>query len=119
VGSEIAENCPINDVACNVFTNAEALFHCQQAVEKALKAFLAFHEKPFRKTHDLSDLGAGCLAIDETLRTAIDQTDGLTQYAWRFRYPGAPYEPDTAEATRALQSAAAVAREIERRLTRQ
>ena len=34
--------------------NAEALFHCQQAVEKALKAFLTFHEKAFRRTHDLS-----------------------------------------------------------------
>jgi HEPN domain-containing protein len=27
--------------------HAEALFHCQQAVEKALKAFLTFHQKSF------------------------------------------------------------------------
>ena len=31
-------------------SNAEALFHCQQAVEKALKAFLTFHDRTFRKT---------------------------------------------------------------------
>jgi HEPN domain-containing protein len=38
--------------------NAEALFHCQQAAEKALKAFLTLHEKAFRKTHDLGDLSS-------------------------------------------------------------
>jgi HEPN domain-containing protein len=30
-----------------------AVFHCQQAAEKALKGFLAWHDTPFRKTHDL------------------------------------------------------------------
>ena len=35
---------------------AESLFHCQQAAEKALKAFLTYHNKTFRKTHDLGDL---------------------------------------------------------------
>ena len=51
--------------------NAEALFHCQQAVEKALKAFLTFHEGTFRKTHDLGDLSPECLAIDASLQPAI------------------------------------------------
>jgi hypothetical protein len=31
----------------------DVLFHCQQTVEKALKAFLAWHDRPLRKTHDL------------------------------------------------------------------
>jgi len=38
-----------------------ALFHAQQAVEKALKAFLSWHDIPFRKIHDLSVLGQQCL----------------------------------------------------------
>ena len=46
---------------------AEALFHCQQAAEKALKAFLTFHDQPFRKTHDLASLGRQCANIDATL----------------------------------------------------
>jgi HEPN domain-containing protein len=96
--------------------NAEALFHCQQAVEKALKAFLTYHQKPFRKTHDLGDLSKDCLAIDDSFESAVGQTKGLTQYAWRFRYPGAPYEPDAAEATEALQKAETAVQEIERRL---
>ena len=96
--------------------HAEALFHCQQAVEKALKAFLTFHQKPFRKTHDLGDLSPDCLAIDASLESAVADAEGLTQYAWRFRYPGMPYEPDAAEAAEGLQKAEAVVREIERRL---
>ena len=35
----------------------DSLFHCQQAVEKALKGYLAWHDKPFRRTHDLVELG--------------------------------------------------------------
>ena len=96
--------------------NAEALFHCQQAVEKALKAFLTFHERTFRKTHDLGDLSPECLAIDDSLQSAVSQAEGLTQYAWRFRYPGMPYEPDSTEAQDGLQRAAAVVLEVERRL---
>lgn len=35
----------------------DALFHCQQAVEKCLKAFLVWHDLSFRKTHDLVEIG--------------------------------------------------------------
>ncbi|HEX2172029.1 MAG TPA: HEPN domain-containing protein [Dehalococcoidia bacterium] len=35
-------------------------FHAQQAVEKALKAFLIWHDQPFRKTHDLAELVSLC-----------------------------------------------------------
>jgi HEPN domain-containing protein len=85
-------------------------------VEKALKAFLTFHERTFRKTHDLGDLSPECLAIDDSLQSAVSQAEGLTQYAWRFRYPGMPYEPDSTEAQDGLQRAAAVVLEVERRL---
>ncbi len=30
-----------------------AVYHCQQAAEKALKAFLTYHDIVFEKTHDL------------------------------------------------------------------
>src|SRR5271157_1778754 len=77
---------------------AEALwgdvtFHAQQAAEKALKAFLAWHDSPFRKTHNLEELGQQCTAFDETLGTIANQAAPLTEYAWRFRYPGEPREP--------------------------
>ena len=41
--------------------------HCQQAVEKCFKAFLAWHDIQFRKTHSLEELGERCLSIDRSL----------------------------------------------------
>ena len=41
----------------------------------------------------------------------------LSEYAWRFRYPGAPYEPDADEAARGLALARLVRTEIARRLS--
>lgn len=43
----------------------DVVFHCQQAVEKSLKAFLTFHDRPFRKTHNLEEIGEACLKIDK------------------------------------------------------
>jgi hypothetical protein len=37
-----------------------AVFHCRQAAEKAMKGFLARHDVPFRKTHDLEEIGEAC-----------------------------------------------------------
>jgi len=42
----------------------DVMFHSQQAAEKALKAFLAWHDVPFRKTHNLEDLGRRCMACN-------------------------------------------------------
>ena len=72
---------------------SQALFYCQQAAEKALKALLTLHGKPFRKTHDISDLSADCLDIDPSLDAALARAERLTQYAWRFRYPGPRLSP--------------------------
>lgn len=96
--------------------HAEALFHCQQAVEKVLKAFLTFHRQAFRKTHDMGELTPGCLAIDGSLGSVAVLAETLTPYAWRFRYPGVPYEPDAAEATAGVKKAETVVQEIQRRL---
>jgi HEPN domain-containing protein len=82
-----------------------AVFHCQQAAEKALKGFLAWHDTPFRKTYDLEESGEACIAIDATLRETIDRAIPLTEYAWKFRYPGEPEEPTREEADDALAAA--------------
>jgi len=84
---------------------ADAVFHCQQAVEKTLKAFLMWHNIPFRKTHSLEELGEQCLDIDGTLKSLIDRAVPLTEYAWKFRYPGEPEEPSREEAQEALDIA--------------
>ena len=47
--------------AAKVLLQAEpsrSVFHSQQAAEKAIKAFLTFHQIAFRRTHNLTDLGS-------------------------------------------------------------
>ena len=50
-----------------------AVYHCQQAAEKALKGFLFWHDVPFRKTHNLVELLDQCVILDEIL-CAFNQT---------------------------------------------
>ena len=80
----------------------DALFHCQQAAEKALKGFLMWNDIPFRKTHSLEEIGEQCLDLDSTLHDFVDRAIPLTEYAWKFRYPGEPQEPSLAEVEDAL-----------------
>lgn len=80
----------------------DALFHAQQAAEKALKGFLTAHDKPFKKTHDLDELGRACLELDSSLNESLQPVIPLTVFAWEFRYPGDTVVPSTMEAREAL-----------------
>lgn len=54
-----------------------ALFHCQQAADHALKAFLTLREVAFRKTHDLDELGRlACRAERAWSRLAANSRSG-------------------------------------------
>lgn len=80
-------------------------FHAQQAVEKALKALLTWHGRAFRKTHNLVELGEACSAVDPTLEALLRRAAPLTEYAWKFRYPGVPEEPAPEDIREALDTA--------------
>lgn len=71
-------------------------------MEKGFKGFLTWRSTPFRKTHNLEELGEQCLRLDPTLKAVVDTAVPLTKYAWKFRYPGEPEEPTREEAERAL-----------------
>src|ERR1017187_5915663 len=91
--------------AAQLLASAEpsrSVFHSQQAAEKAAKAFLAFHNIPFRRTHDLDELGEQCAAIDFALAPLVAGIAELTDYAVGFRYPGVLRDPDEEETTEAL-----------------
>ncbi len=75
-----------------------ALFHCQQAAEKALKGFLTWRDIRFRKVHDLDVIGKQCVEADASLAELVDRVASLSVHAARFRYPGAPWEPTAQEA---------------------
>ncbi|HEX3532253.1 MAG TPA: HEPN domain-containing protein [Thermoanaerobaculia bacterium] len=96
------------DLATTPPLTEDVVFHAQQAAEKILKGFLVWHGRTFRKTHSLEEIGEQCLDIDPSLRLLVDRAVPLTEYAWKFRYPGDLEEPERTEAEEAL----AVAREI-------
>ena len=95
-------------LACRPPFHDTAVFHCQQAVEKSWKAFLSWHGAPFRKTHDLRELGTSCAALDGSLTQLVERAEELTPFAWVFRYPGGPGMPSSKEAEEVL----ALAREV-------
>ncbi len=84
------------------------VFHCQQAAEKTMKGFLTWWDRSFRKIHNLEEIGEACLKIDPSLKDIVDRAVPLTEYAWKFRYPGEPEEPSLAEAKEAFS----IAREV-------
>jgi HEPN domain-containing protein len=65
-----------------------AAFHCQQTVEKLLKAFLTYHAQVFERTHNLTFLCNACAAIDVEFAQLRDRLDALSDYAVHLRYPG-------------------------------
>lgn len=94
----------------------DVLFHCQQAVEKAMKGFLTAHDRVFRKTHDLDELGSECVVIEPGLAETVDATRDLTVFAWEFRYPGNEEVPDEQEARKCYALARKAFDEIVSRL---
>lgn len=82
----------------------DVAFHAQQVAEKALKAFLVWHDHPFTKTHDLAVLARDCATVEPGLDPLRNRVAPLTEYAWKYRYPlGA--EPTVQEAQEALEAA--------------
>lgn len=96
----LAQTPPITDTAA---------FHCQQAAEKLLKAYLFSRDADFEKTHDLRALSLLCCDHDPSFAPLEPKVARLTPFAVRFRYPG-PADP-TVEA---VQAALAVVDDLER-----
>ena len=71
-----------------------AIYHCQQAAEKAIKGFLVFRDQVFEKTHDIGLLLNLAICYDEGFSMWLDAGDRLTPYGIEFRYPGEVLEPD-------------------------
>ena len=69
-------------------TPSVVCFHCQQCVEKYLKAYLVQGEIVFPKTHDLLELHKLCLTVNPAFELIGDLLDQLSPYSVIFRYPG-------------------------------
>lgn len=69
------------------FQNA-VTFHCQQAAEEYIKAFLVWHEIDFPKTHDLEELLDLAETSNRDFATSLRDVIVLTPYGVELRYPG-------------------------------
>jgi HEPN domain-containing protein len=85
-----------------------AAYHCQRAAEKGLKGFLAAHDIPFPKTHELERLVKMCRVVDGTFSRFEQAAQELEPYISEFRYPGGRQTPTETEARTALDHASAI-----------
>ena len=87
-----------------------AIYHCQQAAEKAVKAWLQSKDAPFPKTHDIEVLVEQAAKLNPDFQQLAEPAAVLTPYVSAFRYPGGTGEPMPArdEFDEALQHAQAI-----------
>jgi HEPN domain-containing protein len=85
-----------NDIIC---------FHCQQYVEKLLKAFLTLKGIETPKTHDIRKLCELALSECPELLALIVESDELSDHAVDSRYPGDSPKLDRAYARKMMKLA--------------
>jgi len=83
-------------------------FHCQQAAEKTLKAFLAYHEFHVEKTHDIEFLLGLCKRFLPEVEQFIEKGSALTDYAVDSRYPAPRAEVTQQQAKQAIEMARSI-----------
>jgi hypothetical protein len=85
-------------------------------VGKALKALLTWYDRAFRRVHDLGALGSLCVALDPSLETLLREVAPLTEFAWRYRYPGDGVDASPTEASGAAALAHATLAAVRSRI---
>ncbi|MEQ1751793.1 MAG: HEPN domain-containing protein [Prosthecobacter sp.] len=83
------------------------VYHCQQAAEKVMKAFLVSEDISILKTHDVGKLVQLASANNACFATLQTIADAITPFATEFRYPAddeAPM-PSAQQAAEALAAA--------------
>ena len=78
-----------------IIATSSVCFHCQQAVEKFLKAFLIANGIDIKKTHNIEFLLSECSDIDKDF-TDIDPKE-LSDFGVDVRYPGDMFVPSNDE----------------------
>lgn len=94
-----------NNLKAECYPADTACFHGQQAAEKYLKGFLAWHEMPFIKTHDPLELLKQVTQIANTAEVLSLHLLLLDQYSVAIRYPQECEEiPGEAEVRAAVEA---------------
>ena len=82
-----------------------AIYHCQQAAEKAVKGFLVFCDQEFERVHDIEVLIQSAVPYEARFGTWVDVGRLLTPYARIYRYPGIVAEPSREQLDHAIATA--------------
>jgi len=69
------------------YVNRAVLVHCQQSIEKYLKAYMLLHDLGLKKTHDLQLLNNDCIQIDSRFSSFDDELNWLSSIYMKSRYP--------------------------------
>ncbi len=91
-------------------------FHCQQAVEKYLKAYLIFLNIDFKPVHDLRYLLNLVLTQDVSFDGMYDEISTLNDFAVKIRYPEHIINPTKQELEEAIQLAHSVKQLVENKM---
>lgn len=82
-----------------------AAYFTQQSAEKALKAYLIFHQQPIPRTHDLEKLLKDCIKHDASFDKLRECAEFLAPYATYTRYPDDRFNIDREEVDKAIMCA--------------
>ncbi|OGZ53984.1 MAG: hypothetical protein A3H64_03900 [Candidatus Ryanbacteria bacterium RIFCSPLOWO2_02_FULL_45_11c] len=82
-----------------------ACFHAQQAAEKYLKGFLAYHDLHARKVHSIKELLEDCEQVDNSFSQLQKDADFLSQFYTETRYADDYIEFSREDAEKAFEVA--------------
>jgi HEPN domain-containing protein len=89
-----------------------AVYHCQQAAEKALKGFLVYHGLRPEKTHDLGLLIERAMEIEPGFGSWQDAADRLTPFATAYRSPGILDQPNPEDYEEAIDDSETIVKQV-------
>ena len=116
-----------DDVRMAEFAMAEGIlqqvcFHCEQAAEKLLKAYLVWKKGFYPKTHSLIQLLHLCRMEDSNFEDLAEPCELLDQFYVATRYPDAPIgtgpagSPSRPDAEKAMSAATSIRAFVESRI---
>jgi len=99
-----------------IIATSSVCFHCQQAVEKYLKAFLISNGMDIKKTHNIEFLLSECADFDSDF-SEIDPKN-LSDFGVDVRYPGDMYVPSEKETIEHKEIALYIKKIVEEKLSK-
>ena len=85
-----------------------AIYHTQQAAEKALKAYCVYNNLSIPRTHDLDTLCQLCKSIDVDFDNIYLYAIDLNGLDVAFRYPSVQLEPTETDVRNAIELASEI-----------